>query len=44
MFYFKLLLTSLLAVASLAGMMNLFLSQKSLKIKLLLTSTILPLQ
>ena len=40
MFYFKLLLTSLLAVASLAGMINIFLSSKSLKVKLLLTSII----
>ncbi len=40
MFYFKLLLTSLLAVASLAGMMNLFLSPRSLKIKISLTSII----
>ena len=37
MFYFKLLLTSLLAVASLAGMMNLFLSPRSLKTKVSLT-------
>ena len=41
MFYFKLLLTSLLAVASLAGMMNLFLSPRSLKIKISLTSIII---
>jgi len=40
MFYFKLLLTSLLAVASLAGMMNLFLSSRSLKIKVFVTSII----
>ena len=40
MFYFELFLTSLLAVASLAGIINIFLSPRSLKIKLLLTSII----